>query len=387
MNTRASGRIQGFFLKTVVLVFLLGAMVLLPACKDDYDISSDGNVFNLDAFRSAATEEGSESGPTNITGNLPYEGQTGNQQSYYVLNDMTTDVTLQFTLANMSDDLDLYVYDDSGFGNLRCSSTKSETQNESCYFEVDTSSLYIKVDGYYSFSGSTFVFDVKPPPPSQGSASIPEGVAFGSLPYSGSVDTTDSYYLVTGLTASLTYKVTLTGLSDKVDLYVNNSAFPTLVPSCYDTSILSFESNDVECSATATGTSLYIRADGSLTDLGSFFQLNVLPPAADQGSAGAPLDITASMPDYSGEVGSGKSYYVVTGLTASQSYMVTVTEMDDDVDLEVYDDADLNTRLCSSSNWFTWDEDCSAEPSGSSLYLVVEAALLTSSSTFTVDVQ
>jgi subtilisin-like proprotein convertase family protein len=95
---------------------------------------------------------------------------------------------------------------------------------------------------------------------------------------------------------------------------------------------------------------------------------------ANQGASGAPLDVSMAMP-FSGQVGTGYSYYVVTGLTGNVA--VTLTNVTDDVSLLVDNDGNYNNgTLCSSSNVGpNASESCVATvPAGGAIYIRVSGA-------------
>jgi subtilisin-like proprotein convertase family protein len=108
--------------------------------------------------------------------------------------------------------------------------------------------------------------------------------------------------------------------------------------------------------------------------------------AVNQGSAITPIDITALRP-YAGQVASGSSYYVITGLAAGNANVV-LTGVSGDVSLAVYSGADFASGpLCTSAVvGVTASESCTfAVPVSGTIYVRVDAAAGTTGALFTVD--
>jgi hypothetical protein len=110
--------------------------------------------------------------------------------------------------------------------------------------------------------------------------------------------------------------------------------------------------------------------------------------ATNQGSVGGPIDITGLLP-YASSVGSGSSYYMLTGLTAATALNASLSGVHGDVSLYVYSSADFTTGpLCSSTAaGMTAGESCSfTVPAGGTIYILVSAAGGTTGAAFTIDV-
>lgn len=109
----------------------------------------------------------------------------------------------------------------------------------------------------------------------EGTLLSPAVLALGAdLPHSGKVDSTDSYYEITGLTAGVSYSISLTGMSDNTNLFVFEDS--ALAVALCDSFLAA--TNDEACNAIPGGTSLWIRVDGSMTAAGATYTLNVQPP-------------------------------------------------------------------------------------------------------------
>ncbi len=108
------------------------------------------------------------------------------------------------------------------------------------------------------------------PTAAQGTVAVPITVA--TTPYNGLVDTTASYYMLTGLTVDGNYDFSLSSVTDDVSLYVYSN-------SNFSAGLLCSSANvgtkvDELCRATtATGT-VYIKVDGVLTGNGAGFVLD-----------------------------------------------------------------------------------------------------------------
>ncbi len=107
--------------------------------------------------------------------------------------------------------------------------------------------------------------------------------------------------------------------------------------------------------------------------------------ATNQGAAITPINVTGLLP-YASQVGSGSSYYVLTGVAAG-SVTVTLSGVHGDVSLALYSNANFSSGLlCSSANvGTTASESCTGTlPASGSVYILVSAAASTSGAVFTI---
>lgn len=105
----------------------------------------------------------------------------------------------------------------------------------------------------------------------EGSVAAP--ISITSPPYSGLVDTTASYYVLSGLSAGINYDFSASSVTDNIGLYVySNSDFST---GLLCSSVTTGTKVDEICSATTTSDTVYIKIDGSLTENGAGFSLGV----------------------------------------------------------------------------------------------------------------
>ena len=155
--------------------------------------------------------------------------------------------------------------------------------------------------------------------------------------------------------------VNLTALTADADLRLYSDAtFTTQLP-CTP---LPFTASESCLAAYNSSGNLYIRVvnieGGAIT-----FKLDIPVVLADEGSLGAPLDITASLP-YSAQVSAvGISYYLLTGLTPGALIEVTISGLTQDVDLNVWSDAAFSVTECFSIRFGTRTDSCVAIANGS----------------------
>ncbi|MDH3973597.1 MAG: hypothetical protein OEV42_04890 [Deltaproteobacteria bacterium] len=107
---------------------------------------------------------------------------------------------------------------------------------------------------------------------SEGTVSSPIVIDFTKdIPYSGQVNTTESFYNISSVTAGTSYNITISSLSDDIDLFVYRDAvFSSLLCS----SELNGTINE-SCTAIPTGKSIYINVDGRFTLAGTAFTLEI----------------------------------------------------------------------------------------------------------------
>lgn len=209
----------------------------------------------------------------------------------------------------------------------------------------------------------------------------------GTTPYGGTVAaSSSSYYTVTGLAPNTSYFVTLSSL-------VNPAIFEAYSDAGYSSLLCtgnqnSGDSRPKSCYATSNGSGeLYIKVTNSSGTLGSTYQIDVQLPPANEGTSGAPIDLTGLLPYPAGQVGAASSsYYVVTGLTPGADQYVRLTNLTQNIDLFVYSDSGFSTQLCSSSA-STIAEACVATVPGSgNLYFRAQNVSGQPGATYTVDV-
>lgn len=281
--------------------------------------------------------EGSITTPLDVSSQLPHSGSVNDRSnSYYMVTGLTVGTDYIISLTGLSGDADLRVFDnDSSFATAACSSLTNGTNNESCGVTASATTMYIMVENFTSPSTSYTLSLSINTNVNEGLVATPQAIALAAMPYSGTVLTGESYYAVTGLTIGTDYAVALTGLLENANLYVYDidSTFTTSVCSSTNTST----SDDV-CTVTASGTTMYIMVDGSLSGTGTSYNLDVgLNGDAGNGTVYTSTDIPVTIVDLS----SVTSTLTVAGGTAS------ITDINVTVDIIHTFDGDVTITLTS----------------------------------------
>lgn len=331
----------------------------------------------------------------NFPTDLPYHGSVIDTDgafagtSYYLVSGLTAGRTYSVSIANMTENANLNVYQDTAHTTLLCTQYNGTLSERRCLATAASDSLAVSPTGSYSFVDFGTYFDLNLTPlVAQGSASTPVNLDASLLPFNGVVDNSASYYAISGLSAGTRYVITSYNMLQNVDLYVyadpNDFAASTATPLCSSkVPYVGFAGLDA-CFATSTNNTLYVKIDGSnstwnytnQTTHGSPFQFNIeLPPSAE-GTLNAPVSIAATTLPYTGTVDLTDSYYRLDGLTAGATYNIDISNMIQDGDLYVYADAGFSDPPLCSSNFAASFETCSAAvPAGvNSLYIRMNGA-------------
>ena len=309
------------------------------------------------------------------TGDLPHAGTVDTSESSYQITGVVSGFGYTVALTGLDDNANLYVYDDAVKTTLLCSSTNGGTTSESCAATAASTSLYVFVDGSGTAAGANFSLNATVVVPPAESLTLAYGT--GDLPHAGTVNTSESFYQITGVSTSIKYTVTLTGLNANANLYVYNDVGKTgLLCSSAKTGTA-----NESCVATAASTSLYVYVIGSLTTSGAYFTLNVSEVAGPPAESLTLAFGTADLP-HSGTVNTTESTYLITGVTATSEYTIQIVNPSDDADLYVYDDSSKTTLLCGSSG--TGDNVCLATSAYTSLYVVVDGTPTLNGAVFTL---
>jgi len=148
------------------------------------------------------------------------------------------------------------------------------------------------------------------PPADEGSVAEPVSIALdmnGEAQYSGQVGMTNSYYAINGVAPGEYYHVSLTLITNDVDLYVYSSSDFT--------GYLDGSSNpgteDESAIVNTAATDLYIKVKPFDAPDGARFHLNIThKPLVDEGTALSPVSLVSSE-GHVGTVGLMNSYYVL----------------------------------------------------------------------------
>lgn len=202
------------------------------------------------------------------------------------------------------------------------------------------------------------------------------------LPHAGRVDTTQVLHRVSGLAAGTFYELGLGALQDDVDLAVYaDLSLSEEALLCVSQRVGAEEEG---CEAPAGAGELYVLVDGSWSEEGSEYLLEVRP------SSPVPIAATLAFPadlPVSGTVGTEYHFYWVTGLTPGASYSFRISGLTDDVDLEVYGDRFEFGQLCASTASGTEDDACvAAANAGGAVLVEVDGENTASGSAFTLSV-
>ncbi|MDH5378464.1 MAG: hypothetical protein OEX00_09090, partial [Gammaproteobacteria bacterium] len=188
----------------------------------------------------------------------------------------------------------------------------------------------------------------------------------------------------TGLTPLTNYIVTVDGLYNAASLVVSP------LTDAYTSDCLS-NNNAIEAEvctgrSDSTGT-LNVSVSGYYS--GTPFQLNVIinnSSPNNQGNPTSPISL-ATVP-LASEVGpKGNSYYHKAGLDPAKWYIVSMTGLSSNINLDVYSDTGFSVGLCSSSKLLIEDEACVTQPSGSGdLYVQADGLNSSVGSTYSINV-
>lgn len=205
----------------------------------------------------------------------------------------------------------------------------------------------------------------------------------GNLPRTGSVDTTSTLYRITGLTPGAFYTPGVSELDDDVDLAVYSDASLSAEAQACASQTAGTVPESCTAPASAAG-ELYLAVDGSWTEEGSSFKLVTV--TATPVVTKAVLAFPAQLP-VPGTVDRNEVDYKVTGLTAGESYVVRISGLTDDADLEVYSDAYLFASACSSYKSGKVDDFCTAAANAAGeLFVEVDGGSTANGASFTLAV-
>ncbi len=289
----------------------------------------------------------------------PFQGEVDTSMAYFVVQ-VVPDGIYEVSLTNLTDDVDLYVYDDSTLATPVASSEGAETDDEYLLIRAAGEKLYIGVDGSYSAAGGSFTLD----------AVSPTLQTVAALPLSARIGAARDYYAIEVVPGEV-YEVSLSDLTDDVDLLVYVGFAEDVVPK-----LSAHEGTEDETIVfSASDAVVYVVLDGSLTDSGSNFTLNVsrTQGPADEGSIRSPVRVTVGEP-HRGQVGTGRSYYAVD-VQPDTAYEVSLTQLTDDADLYSYaGDSSYYTVETYSELEAIMEEYLSTSSSDEVLYVAVEGS-------------
>jgi len=320
----------------------------------------------------------------------PYSGTVDSAGSYYQVS-VDAGKLYRAGLANVSGDVSLTVYDDSGLTSMLCTSNNAGLADESCQATPTGSNVWVVVGG--ATYGSKFDLTLDRIYVQQGNLASPFDIT-GSLPTYTSGETgpgtsgTERSHLMVTLTAGKAYTFEITNNTDAdLDLWVYDDD-PTFgwPPACMANASAANTAFNCTVSPLYGGAAYMWVTSGD--PYGSGFDLTITEVGfSTQGSVGTPANIGAfpvtetvgvSRLEHTGGVVDGtNSYYVadVSGAYAYVNFSAGLTNQSADVDLYVYDDSNFTNLLCNSVAVGTTDETCTGlNPVGSNLYIKVSGA-------------
>lgn len=251
--------------------------------------STAGSSFTLKAFitptATGVSPPPADQGRAAIPIELPdqmvvgraYRGQVGTGNSYYtagVLPGVSSRVSLIAQIGGatpLDDNVDLLVYEDSGFAVELCSSANAGTADESCAAPAPGNAVWIQADS----QGVGTYFDLLLLT-AEGTQAEPIGL-FPNKDNYGTVDDTTSYYRF-AVTNGVTYTVQFVQMTGDLTLKVFGSDGTFGSSACtQDWAIVGRSPVGTPCVWSASGGSMYV-AVTSRSTVGVFFDLKATSP-------------------------------------------------------------------------------------------------------------
>ena len=307
----------------------------------------------------AVGAEGSASNPVVVQVDVPHRGRVDTGTSYYVA-EVTPDAAYQVELTDLSDDVDVYVYEDENYDYQTASSDRESTESESLTVRASGAYLYIAADGSYTDEGASFTLIVSE-----------FAVTRETTPYAGSVDTGMGHYSVDVVPGEL-YEISLTDLTDDADLFVYNN------DGSFSYAAVSSEADGVSPEfvvVQSLGDVMYIGIDGSYSTDGTPFTLDVVKVET--------VPITTF--PYVGTVDGNRMYYAVA-VEYGVTYEITLVDLSDDVDLYVYGEPDVGVPSTSMREG-TEQEAVIFTPYQSVVYVAVDGTAAAGQARFTMGLE
>jgi hypothetical protein len=124
--------------------------------------TADGATFDLDSAAGGLPNEGYFSNPIDITSARPWSGTIYNGPSHYLITGRAPAIDHTVTISNLSENLDLLVYDNGSPQTLLCDRRTLGSVDETCVVQTATGELYIRVLATFNVFGATFTLDATP---------------------------------------------------------------------------------------------------------------------------------------------------------------------------------------------------------------------------------
>lgn len=283
-----------------------------------------GAYYSLTVTATTAAEnifEGFRDAPIDTTGLLPYSGTVNYANSYYMFTGLTPGVRYEVRITNNTVNTPVYFYDTPEMVGIDCDLNYGfdVIPERLCVATAPASgNLYLAIP-YYGTPGGTYTVDIGLAPVAEGNSTTPKEITAASMPYDGQVDTTYSYYVITGLTPDYIYEIQFNGQTHQYAGMAIGDSLTTFNLGCNPCTLRSNASGE-----------LYIKVDGTSTDnenndLGAWFTLAFGNAENEEGSVASPVVIPGDGTKYQGQVGDRISYYTTSGLVPGNYYQIYQT--------------------------------------------------------------
>ncbi len=228
---------------------------------------------------------------TNLSSSIPLPDFTTEMSAAVYVVSNTTATAYTVSITGLDDDADLYVFGNNGdfTSAAACSQDNtifSGTTPEDCTLTSSGGALYFIVDGLFSTTSTvnyTALVTRAPAvavPADEGSIGTPimlvaDTPRVGQVGFDGT-----SFYAVTGLTPSQRYTVSITGMTNDVDLnvYDNDSSFSTTANAkCLIDNTAFLDKTPEDCTLQVTGNTLYFSVT-AFTQSGGVAFINLVEP-------------------------------------------------------------------------------------------------------------
>lgn len=365
------------------------AMRATPAGELEFYVKGDGTVggaFAITYTAGGVVNEGNSNDPV-VVNVFPFSGGAL-VQSYYLLTGLTPNSTYAIQFTNGSGPVALLIFQDATYQEIICS-TLNDSGNSCNVTANGSGEIYLITSTQQNQYGVTYTISVTAAGvANEGSSNEPVDIT-GQLPYSGMVHLLSSWYIITGLTPSNPYTITLANATDAANLYVYGPGWWLLPISQKDSYFLwnNGDGTSIESVSVADSNGdIRIEVRGGDSVDGATFELDIAAGGMpNEGYFGAPVNVTGNTP-WSGTIYNGPSYYVITGLASATDYTITLGDQTVPLDLSVYADEGYQNLLCNSNQLGTSTETCNVQTTTGELHIRVTGATIITGGTFTLDI-
>ncbi len=322
---------------------------------DGSNIAGDGTFFTL-SVTAYHESEGSVPAPFTL-GDAPADhfGSVDNTDSSYYTVTVNTAYRYQIRLTGLTDNADLYVYNDSGYSILYAdgSSTELSTSDESVIIDPEFTILYIKVDSS-NITGEYTYYNIIINESLKSEGKIDNPVSLGTTPGTfnnrlvGNISY--SYYSIGITNIGRRYQIQMTAMSDNADIYVYSDS------SFNETYLQSYSASNGTTSETvvvdATGSTLYIEVRFSNSTIGTYYNITVEEIFYREGEITDPSNFTAPVLNETSCVNlNGDSFYSID--ISSGIYTISITEVTSDITVRVFSNSNFSNYILNQLKIYT----------------------------------